>query len=44
MKDKISIAIIGLGKRGSGLLRDILVKRKDLDIVAVCDVYEDRTA
>ena len=44
MKEKISIAIIGLGKRGTSLLRDILVKRDDLDVVAVCDVYPDRTA
>lgn len=42
MKNRISIAIIGLGQRGSGLLHGVLLKRDDLDIVAVCDVYADR--
>lgn len=34
--------VIGLGQRGFGLIRDVLLKNKDLEIVAVCDVYEDR--
>lgn len=34
--------VIGLGQRGSLLLRNVLLRIEDLDIVAVCDVYEDR--
>ncbi len=43
--DKIHIGIIGVGMRGAGLLRQ-LVRMRDaganIEIVAVCDVYEKR--
>ncbi|WP_391572980.1 Gfo/Idh/MocA family protein [Cohnella sp.] len=42
MKDKVKIGLIGLGGRGMGLLEIILLKMEDVDIVVVCDVYEDR--
>lgn len=40
--DKVKIAYIGLGGRGYGLLESCLTKMKDVEIVAVCDNYEDR--
>ena len=42
MKDKIRLGMIGFGGRGCGILRDILVPRDTVEVVAVCDVYEDR--
>lgn len=39
---KIKVGIIGLGGRGAGLMRGVLLKLKDIEIVAVCDLYEDR--
>lgn len=41
MKKTLSIAVIGLGQRGMGLLRPIL-HMKDVNVVAVCDSYQDR--
>lgn len=38
----INACVVGLGKRGFDLLKCVLLKNKDLNIVAVCDVYEDR--
>ena len=43
MKNKITMAVVGLGQRGSGLLSSILVKQNDLEIVGVSDTYLDRT-
>lgn len=42
MDRKLKIALIGLGSRGSCLLRDYYVKQKDIEILYTCDVYEDR--
>ena len=39
--EKIKIGIIGLGKRGDSLT-DTIISCGDADIVAVCDVYQDR--
>lgn len=39
----VKAGIVGLGGRGIGLLKQ-LVKMKDVDILAVCDLYKDRTA
>lgn len=39
--EKIRVGIIGLGQRGTGLLRTMLVC-EECDIVALCDVYRDR--
>jgi len=41
MKEQIKVGIIGLGGRGNGLLGEIL-RMKDIDVIAVCDLYEDR--
>ncbi|MBP5466766.1 MAG: Gfo/Idh/MocA family oxidoreductase [Clostridia bacterium] len=42
MKEKINIAIIGLGCRGTDLLNKILLPQTDVEIVGVCDSYGDR--
>ncbi|WP_135555914.1 Gfo/Idh/MocA family protein [Paenibacillus cymbidii] len=42
MKRKIAIGVIGLGKRGIGLLKGVILPREDVEVVAVCDLYEDR--
>lgn len=38
----INACVVGLGCRGYGLVREVLLKNEDVNIVAVCDVYEDR--
>jgi len=38
---KIGVGIVGLGQRGTSLIKTI-ISTGDADIVAVCDVYEDR--
>lgn len=44
MKETIKLAIIGYGQRGKGLLTGILttMAEMDIEIVGVCDFYEDR--
>ena len=41
---KIKACVVGLGNRGYGLIRDVLLKNTDIEIVSVCDIYEDRVA
>ena len=41
--ENLKLGFIGLGQRGSGLLYNILRNFTDVDVVAVCDSYEDRT-
>jgi len=38
----INVCVIGLGQRGDALIRDVLLKNKDVKIIAVCDIYQDR--
>ena len=38
----IKACVIGLGQRGHMLTRDVLLKIDKLEIVSVCDIYEDR--
>lgn len=38
---KLKIGLIGLGQRGRGLL-NVICEMADIEIVAVCDAYEDR--
>ncbi len=40
--NEIKLGIIGLGQRGSGLLRCIVKNFNSVKVVAVCDEYEDR--
>ena len=39
---KIKLGVIGLGKRGYSMIRDVILAFDDVDVVAVCDTYEDR--
>ena len=41
--DKIKLGFLGLGQRGRGLITNVLGNFPDVDIVAVCDEYKDRT-
>jgi|GEM_PF-4316340 len=38
----VKIGVIGLGVRGMGLLKGILLQMEDVEVAAVCDLYEDR--
>ena len=38
----INTCVVGLGCRGYSMLCDVLLKMEDLNIVSLCDVYEDR--
>ena len=40
--EKIRIAVVGLGQRGSSLIRDLFLGMDNCEIVAVCDLYQDR--
>lgn len=44
MKEKVRLGLIGLGERGKVLLEGALLPMYDMDVevCAVCDVYEDR--
>lgn len=44
MKDRIKLGVIGLGCRGMQMIRNplILMKEDGIDIVAVCDLLQDR--
>ena len=41
MKDIVNIAVIGLGGRGSGMA-EIMCKMKDINLIGVCDLHQDR--
>ena len=41
MKRKIKLGIIGIGCRGTSLL-NLLLQMNDVEIVGVCDIYQDR--
>ena len=40
--EKLRIAVIGCGCRGKGMLKHVLLKMADIEVVAVCDTYADR--
>lgn len=42
MKNTIRIGFIGLGGRGTGLLDLVVMNARDVEVAAVCDLYEDR--
>lgn len=42
MKEKLNIGVIGLGGRSFGLLTSVILPRPEIEILAVCDLYEDR--
>ena len=43
MKESINVVFVGLGGRGYGLLNMVLDTMPDVNVVGVCDLYEDRT-
>ncbi|MDR0268163.1 Gfo/Idh/MocA family oxidoreductase [Paenibacillus sp.] len=40
--NKIRVGMIGLGARGMGLLKGVILHMDDVEVVAVCDKYQDR--
>lgn len=42
MNKKINLAVIGLGARGYSVIKGVILKMPDVEVVSVCDVYEDR--
>ena len=42
--ENLKVGFIGLGGRGRGLMKSVLKRFDDVDVVAVCDSYEDRAA
>lgn len=42
MKDKIKVGVIGCGGRGHGMIGTIDDMQDDVQIIGVCDVYQDR--
>ncbi|MBQ9774073.1 MAG: Gfo/Idh/MocA family oxidoreductase [Clostridia bacterium] len=38
----LKMGVIGCGNRGFALTRDILLNMKDVAVIAVCDLYEDK--
>lgn len=39
---KLKIGVIGLGARGSSLLRDVMLEIDKVEVIYLCDLYEDR--
>lgn len=39
---QVKLAVIGLGQRGAGLLKDVVIANQKADVLSVCDIYEDR--
>lgn len=42
MKETLKIGVIGLGGRGYDLMASVMLPRPDIQVLAVCDLYEDR--
>ncbi|MBO5649332.1 MAG: Gfo/Idh/MocA family oxidoreductase, partial [Clostridia bacterium] len=42
MKESINVVFVGLGCRGYGLLEMVLDTMPDVNVIGVCDLYEDR--
>lgn len=40
--EKLKVGVVGLGGRGRGVMEQVLMKIEEVEIAAVCDVYEDR--
>ena len=41
---KIRFGIIGLGHRGESMMKSVIFNFSQIEVTAVCDLYEDRTA
>ena len=42
MKETVKVAVIGMGNRGQSLLKHCILPQPGVQVVAVCDRYEDR--
>ncbi len=42
MKKQLKIGIIGVGGRGTAILEQVILPMEDINVIAVCDCYEDR--
>ena len=42
MDKRTRIGVVGLGGRGYGMIKDVLLSFEDVDVTAVCDLYPDR--
>lgn len=42
MKNKVKVAAVGVGGRGYSILEGLLVHMDNVEVTAVCDLYEDR--
>ena len=42
MKDTVRLGLIGLGRRGTYILREVLRYMPDVEVAAVCDVHPER--
>jgi len=40
MKEKVRLGYVGLGRRGTSMLKNCFLKMSDVEIVAICDPYE----
>ncbi|MBE6605916.1 MAG: gfo/Idh/MocA family oxidoreductase, partial [Ruminococcaceae bacterium] len=40
--EKLRLGILGTGKRGKSVTLECLVPRENVEITALCDVYEDK--
>lgn len=39
---KLKIGVLGLGQRGEGLLKQVILEMEEFEVVAVSDIYQDR--
>jgi predicted dehydrogenase len=44
MKEKVKIAYVGIGRRGSIMLRECFAQMSDVEIPYICDVSEEKLA
>ena len=42
MNNKVKTAVVGLGGRGYSIMADLILNMDNAEVVAVCDLYEDR--
>jgi len=42
MKEKIKVGVIGAGQRGKPIIQNAILEMKDVEVVIVCDFYEER--
>lgn len=40
----LKACVIGLGNRGFSLLRSVIINNEDIEVISICDIYDDRIA